>query len=205
MSELTVDTIAKLLQDAIANLDHDENDYLTDIVRDYDIQLPSGLKVFAFDGSNGEYAVVYDSDGIKGVFLDHGENFQLDKEYTDVLKHLDVNLLKRLDYISEPTVDIDCLEEDTPVRGNAIASGDAAYDKQIEDEIIEDLDGNPWSWCTVRVTVELNGLKGVDYLGCCSYKSEQNFIDCDCFEDMKIEAIAELEHSLMQAIGMIKE
>ena len=33
-----------------------------------------------------------------------------------------------------------CLPEDTGIRGNAIDSGDDAYDKQVEDDIIQDLE-----------------------------------------------------------------
>lgn len=71
---------------------------------------------------------------------------------------------------SEVTFTVELEEEDTPVRGNAMASGDDAADKALEDEIIERLDrGDISAWCCLKVTASWNGLTGVDYLGACSF------------------------------------
>lgn len=77
---------------------------------------------------------------------------------------------------------VEMLDEDVPVRGNASASGDDAFDKRVEDEIIARLEaGDMSAWFCAKVTayVELpcpilhgvHTLAGVDYLGCCSYAS----------------------------------
>lgn len=83
---------------------------------------------------------------------------------------------------------IECLPEDTEIRGNALASGDDAIDKAHEDMLIEQYNsGNEWAWCCVKVTATIPGLEeieGTDYLGCCSYKSEEDFKKDGSFKDM---------------------
>lgn len=80
---------------------------------------------------------------------------------------------------------LECLPEDVPVRGNAIVSGDEDFDRETEDAILEDLEWNPWRWCIVRVTAQWNGFEGDDFLGCCSYHSEEDFKTGGYWEDMK--------------------
>lgn len=95
---------------------------------------------------------------------------------------------------------IECLPEDTPVRGNAMASGDESVDREAEDRILAELDsGNEWAWCTVRVTAEVDGIPvtGEDYLGCCSYASEEDFRQPGgYFGDMKEQAKDDLLQKL---------
>jgi hypothetical protein len=97
---------------------------------------------------------------------------------------------------SQIVYSIECLPETTPLEGNVLASGNDAEDKAAEDGVRQQLEaGNEWAWCTVKVTAEIPGteFKGVDYLGCCSYKSLENFIECnDYYADMKAEAKADL-------------
>lgn len=75
---------------------------------------------------------------------------------------------------SEVTFTVELEPEDTPVRGNAMASGDDDADREVEDEIIERLDrGDISAWCCLKVTATWTApdgttLDGVDYLGCCS-------------------------------------
>lgn len=92
--------------------------------------------------------------------------------------------------------EIECFPEDTDVRGNAMASGDDDYDREVEDSILADLsDGNDWAWCTVRVTARYDGVDcavGQDYLGCCSYASREDFEACDYCADMKDQAREDL-------------
>jgi len=91
---------------------------------------------------------------------------------------------------------IDCLPEDLPVRDNAIASGDDAFDKEVEDKILKELDsGNQWAWCQVRVTATMKDsfghtvAIGVSYLGACSCKDENDFINNSGYHlEMKSEA-----------------
>jgi hypothetical protein len=90
---------------------------------------------------------------------------------------------------------IEALPEDMSVRGNAMASGDDAYDKEVEDAIIADLEaGNEWAWCTVKVTCTLeissgHTWTGEAYLSGCSYRNERDFLEAnDYAEQMKHEA-----------------
>lgn len=69
---------------------------------------------------------------------------------------------------------IELLPEDLPVRGNAVASGDPAYDTEVGDGILKDLDrGYVEVWCTLRVTAsgfeDYTGPLGTAYLGCVSF------------------------------------
>lgn len=98
---------------------------------------------------------------------------------------------------NEVEFEIECLPADMPVRGNAMASGDAEHDKKVEDEILADLEnGNEWAWCTVRVVAKWEGFEGEDYLGGCSYESEEAFIADGCFEDMQDAALSDLNDKL---------
>ena len=101
---------------------------------------------------------------------------------------------------------VECLPEDMPVRDNVQASGDAALDREAEEDILRDLEaGNPWAWCTVKVTAKLGAYQGDDYLGGCSYKSEEEFrTESVYFEDMKETARRDLVGRL-EAAGAVFE
>jgi hypothetical protein len=102
---------------------------------------------------------------------------------------------------------VECLPEDIPVRGNAMASDEPELDKKVEDEIIARLDsGDLWAWCCVKVTATLEcvsqrkgyvptdvSLVGVDYLGGCSYRDEGDFREGGYFADMKDAALDDLQ------------
>jgi hypothetical protein len=85
---------------------------------------------------------------------------------------------------------VECLPEHTPIQGNAMASGDDELDHKVERDILADLQaGNPWAWCCVKVTAAFRGLEETDYLGCCSYESEEGFREPGgYFDDMKATA-----------------
>jgi hypothetical protein len=93
-------------------------------------------------------------------------------------------------------------EEDMPVRGNAMASGDDAVDAAAEKAIIADLAaGNEWAWCTVRVQVSWTAPSGRvyhanDYLGGCSYKDEADFRADSYYADMVARALDMLNTDL---------
>lgn len=93
---------------------------------------------------------------------------------------------------------IECEPEDMPVRGNAMASGNDAEDKEAEDWIIDQLNsGNEWAWCSVKATAKWGDIEGVDYLGGCSYKSKRDFIEnSSYYEDMRDEAMDDLKRQL---------
>ena len=103
---------------------------------------------------------------------------------------------------------IEVTQDDQPVRGNAIASGDSDYDKKVEDKIIERLDrGDVWAWATVRVVafVPGYGLEGDDYLGGCTYENEERFKSGMHYPDMIDRARAELFYKIgtMHNLGVL--
>ena len=102
-------------------------------------------------------------------------------------------------------ISIDCSADVIPVRGNAMASGDPAVDKEVEDEVIRQLNsGNEWAWCSITVTATWESLSGKEYsasdhLGCCSYKSKQDFIEAgDYYPDMVNNALTQLNADLFE-------
>lgn len=108
----------------------------------------------------------------------------------------------------EVTYEIECLPENMSVRGNAMCSGDADIDRQVEDEILHKLEsGNEWAWCVVRVVARITlpsgtMLEGSDYLGGCSYNSREDFeASTDYLEDMKGRALDDLRETLARLVG----
>ena len=87
-----------------------------------------------------------------------------------------------------------CGAEHIPIRGNAMASGDDAADRETEDEIIEDVErGNQWAWGNVTVSASWSGFTGEAHLGGCSYKSGADFREnSGYFKDMVGEALGDL-------------
>lgn len=98
----------------------------------------------------------------------------------------------------EVTFEVTAEQDDLSVRGNALASGDDDEDRKCEDEILRRLDqGDVWAWASVRVTARWNGYEGHNYLGACCYRDEEDFITCgDYYEDMKREALRDLNETL---------
>lgn len=89
---------------------------------------------------------------------------------------------------SEITYTLTLEPEYESFEGN-FATGDDDLDQSTEEWIREQLEaGNEWAWCSVKVTASWNGFKGSDYLGMCSYQSEDDFREGGYFEDMKAEA-----------------
>src|SRR5579872_2222127 len=96
--------------------------------------------------------------------------------------------------------------DDTPVRGNAMASGDDAADKACEDEIIARLDsGDVWAWAVVTVKAEWTSPTGQtwtgrDTLGACSYRDEEDFKqEGGYFAQMKDQALDDLNASIRRS------
>lgn len=91
-------------------------------------------------------------------------------------------------------IEVICHPEHIPVKGNAMASGDDALDARVERKIIRQLeDGNQWAWCTVEVCGHFHGLTASEYLGCCNYKSEKDFVkNSGYYDDMVNSVVAEL-------------
>jgi hypothetical protein len=106
----------------------------------------------------------------------------------------------------EIVFDVVAEQDDMPVRGNAMVSGDTAVDKEAEDEILRRLDqGDIWAWAFVTVTARLmvDGVEfaeGGYYLGGCNYKNEGAFYrPGGYFDDMKGRAREELFAQLERA------
>jgi len=96
------------------------------------------------------------------------------------------------------------VEQDiTPVRGNAMVSGDTELDSRIEDEILEELEsGNVWAWGCVTVTGTYGGWESYDVLGGCSYVSEGDFIaNSGYYADMQATILEDLNADIE---GIIK-
>lgn len=94
--------------------------------------------------------------------------------------------------------------EDQPVRGNAIASGDDKYDTKVENRIIKQLEsGNLWAWCVVEVKATFEDLEASDYLGGCSYRNQRDFEKGGYYEDMKDRAFEALSAKVEKIITVL--
>src|SRR6478609_5443445 len=114
-------------------------------------------------------------------------------------------MLKRLTK-SECNITVTAEPCDISIRGNVMASGDDAYDKECEDDIIKRLeDGNVWAWATVTVKASWCGYNGFDHLGGCSYKDEEDFIKNDYYcDDMVTAAVDDLNKKIAKIYEKIK-
>jgi hypothetical protein len=94
-------------------------------------------------------------------------------------------------------------EQHAPVRGNAIASGDDAADRELEDQIIAALDsGIDEAWCTIMVKATWDGHEGFDSLGCCSFLPgthepvKKQVEQCVDDHQMREQALADLQRAV---------
>lgn len=95
-------------------------------------------------------------------------------------------------------------EDDIAVRGNAMASGDNAADKECEDAIIARLEaGDLWAWCCVEVRATYKGHEASDTLGCCSYIDEKDFRSDAYFKDMCNTALERLNDDLAATLASL--
>lgn len=99
------------------------------------------------------------------------------------------------------TITIHAEQDDCPVRGNAMASGDDDDDRACEDVILARLDkGDLWAWASVTVRAELDEFTGENHLGGCSYLHEEDFRQQGgYFEQMQEEARTDLACALERA------
>ena len=102
-------------------------------------------------------------------------------------------------------IKIECLDEDTPIEGNYVATDDPEDDRACERAVIEELAHNPWAWCMVKVTVGWSSFEAHDYLGCCNYDSEEDFRACTYFDDMVEGALDNLNQKVADAYVAIKD
>lgn len=97
-------------------------------------------------------------------------------------------------------------QDDIPVRGNAMASGDDEVDRAEEDRILNELDdGNVWAWASVTLTCTFGGFEGFDSLGACSYRDEDDFKQPGgYYEDMREQAFENLVAIMGEAADTLK-
>jgi hypothetical protein len=97
--------------------------------------------------------------------------------------------------------------ETMPVRGNALASGDDAFDLLVEDEIIERLERHDvWAWACVKVVASWDGFTGESgWLGACTYENEESFRGDAYFTDLKAEALEALQNTLADELAKATE
>ncbi len=108
--------------------------------------------------------------------------------------------------ISDVTWKLECLDEDMPIKGNALSSGDDEEDAKAEQWVLDQLrSGNEWAWCCARVTGTFEGVKETDYLGGCSYLSEEDFIKGGYYEDMKAEVLERLKLKVAAQIQLAED
>jgi|688.fasta_scaffold61797_9 hypothetical protein len=104
-------------------------------------------------------------------------------------------------------VKITVRQSDIPIKGNAIASGDDEYDRNVEDQIISDLECNVWAWCDITVSLELevdgNTLQGGDSIGACNYRNEKEFME-SLYPEMVQNAINEAIDGLKRSIVVVE-
>jgi hypothetical protein len=101
---------------------------------------------------------------------------------------------------------IECLPEHIPIKGNCSAI-DEDTDAATVDWINRQLEnGNPWAWCTVRVVARWKDFEGDDYLGACSYESEDSFKEPGgYYDDMKNAALDNLNHNIASLANSLEE
>jgi len=106
----------------------------------------------------------------------------------------------------EVDIRLEAEPEFVPVEGNACASGDDAFDREVEHNILCRIQqGDVWAWAAVTVTVSWGPFSASDHLGCCSYADEDDFRQPGgYFDDMVDEAIEELNRIVLDAYRQLK-
>ena len=106
----------------------------------------------------------------------------------------------------EVSVCIQAEPELIPVEGNASASGDDAFDREVEHNILCRVQqGDVWAWGAVTVTVTWGPFSASDHLGCCSYVDEDDFRQPGgYFDDMVDQALEELNRTVLDAYRQLK-
>lgn len=104
----------------------------------------------------------------------------------------------KLPKIEEVEFSLTVEEEDSPVRGNVLASGNEALDRAAENEVFERLKrGDIWAWASVCITAEWKGITADAWIGGCNYKDEIAFkAEGGYYGDMKVDAYDRLIEKL---------
>lgn len=107
--------------------------------------------------------------------------------------------------IEDVTVTLRAEPEEIPIKGS-FATGDDAGDRAIEQDIQQRLkNDDEWAWFCAAVEVRWGDYSATEYLGCCSYDSEQDFRASDYFDDMVNAALDELNNQVQEAYADLAE
>jgi hypothetical protein len=87
------------------------------------------------------------------------------------------------------------IAEDETFSAHESLSECMSYD-EIEDLMYEASRENVWKWCRVEVKGTYKGLEASEYLGACSYESEEDFKKDGYYEDMCKAVLADLQSQL---------
>jgi hypothetical protein len=98
------------------------------------------------------------------------------------------------------------LPDDTDPRGNIMASGDDAADREAEDDVIRQLnDGNVAAWCGIVVHAEWRGFQAVASIWGCSYASEEDALaEAEAFA-LREEAFDSLCRKISESIAKLAD
>jgi hypothetical protein len=102
------------------------------------------------------------------------------------------------------SIRLDVEQEDIPIEGNVLASGDEKQDREAEEEVRRRLDqGDVWAWAYVkieaRIVLDGQAFIGKASLGGCSYKDEADFKAGGYYDDLKNEVIEDMWQCVREA------
>lgn len=93
--------------------------------------------------------------------------------------------------------------EETPIKGNVMDCGKDQEDHKAEQMVQEQLEsGNMWAWCTVEVKATWQNFTYSDFIGCCSFKSQQDFEQL-YYDDMAQTCLAELNEMVANTFNKL--
>ena len=93
--------------------------------------------------------------------------------------------------IADVEFEIEATQDDLRIEGNA---GSEESEKWINEQLDA---GNVWAWASVHITGRFEGLEADDYLGACSYESEEAFKQAGgYYDDMRQQIVDDLNAQL---------
>lgn len=102
--------------------------------------------------------------------------------------------------------DLEVTDDDLPIEGNAMASGDDAVDIAYERKLLlRRAQGDEWAWALVRVIATWKDFRGMAVLGGCTYPNKQAFMEDAYYEDLKVQALDDLQAKLQLTYDNIAE
>lgn len=117
-----------------------------------------------------------------------------------------MNRNKLIEFLSTHAI-IECeiLPETMSIKGNVMASGDDALDREAEENVRHQLEqGNDAAWCVAHVSAQYMGHTAHSYLGGCSYASESE-LWADELDNMREDAISALADEILVCATKLEE